>query len=325
MSQTIASFSILHSPFSIHYCFRPVVLPKKILTNHRCPRFYPNYTLTLGFRLYDRANSYFYQTYRLMNIRLKLYLLPLLLSSVVLTAQETFQPKQLEEDKGIIYNQEFAIGLRVHTHGFSVGANIGKLKTYYLTKYLHFELGELKHQKEVRQNFDTPSTLNGRISRAFKYGKQNNLYVLRGGIGAKRYFTEKAKHKGVAVGISYEGGATLGILKPYYLELRAGDGKFSASKKYTDDKVRFLDITQIHGASSWTKGFGDISLLPGINAKLAVHFDWGAYDEYVKSIEGGIMIDAFSRKAPIMVEVAGVENPRLFINLFLHLQFGKRW
>lgn len=232
----------------------------------------------------------------------------------------------MDGEKGIIYNQEFALGLRLHTHGFAVGLNLGKLKTYYLTKYIHFELGELKHPKEFRQSFDSPSTLNGKVSRAFKYGKQNNLYVLRASIGAKRYFSEKAKHKGVAVGLSYEAGASLGLLKPYYLEIKASDGPFSISTKYSEDTAeRFLDIWKIHGASGWTKGLTETTLLPGAHGKLAIHFDWGAFDEYVKSIEGGIMVDAFARQAPIMVEVDGVENKQLFINLFLHLQFGKRW
>jgi hypothetical protein len=251
----------------------------------------------------------------------------LITCSLTLPAQETFQPKQLDEaNKGIVYNQEFAMGVRLHTNGLAVGINMGKLRTYYLTKYWHVEIGELQHSKEYRQSFDTPSTLNGRISRAFKYGKQNNLFVLRGGIGAKRYFSEKAKHKGVAVGISYEGGATLGLLKPYYLELRAGDGQFSRSTKYTEDTAdRFLDIWQIHGASTWTKGLSEISLQPGVHGKFSVHFDWGAFDEYLKAVEAGVMVDVFTRKVPIMVELDNVENQQLFLNLFLHLQFGKRW
>ncbi|MBI5914005.1 MAG: hypothetical protein HY842_01395 [Bacteroidetes bacterium] len=261
-------------------------------------------------------------------MRIKNYcLLSLLLCGFALTAQETFQPKQLDDpSKGLVYNKEFAMNFRLHTNGFAFGATVGRLQTYYRTKYWHAEIGELKHTKEFRQSFEAPSSLNGRVSRAFKYGKQNNLYVLRGGLGVKRYYSEKAKHKGVAVGISYEGGATLGLLKPYYLELRAGDGKYSVSKKYSEETAdRFLDITQIHGASGWGKGLGEISLLPGVHGKFAVHFDWGAFDEYVKSFEGGIMVDAFARKAPIMVELDNVENRMVFINLFLNLQFGKRW
>ncbi|MCB0521797.1 MAG: hypothetical protein H6577_08625 [Lewinellaceae bacterium] len=258
---------------------------------------------------------------------IKIYFTAILLcTGLVLSAQEIIQPKQLDDpNKGIIYNKEFAIGLRLHTNGMAAGVSIGKIKTYYLTKYFHIELGELKHPKEIRQSFDAPSTLSGRISRAFKYGKQNNLYALRVGIGRKRYFSEKAKHKGVAVGISYELGPTLGLLKPYYLELRTEGGN-SISKKYSEqDAARFLDLTQIHGSSGWSKGFGEISLLPGAHGRAAVHFDWGAFDEYLKSVEAGIMVDVFTKKAPIMVEQGGVENNQLFLNLFIHLQFGKRY
>lgn len=260
--------------------------------------------------------------------------------AISLQAQETFQPKQLDDGmKGIVYNQEFAVGLRMHTNGFAIGTNFGKLKTYYLTKYLHFEIGELKHSREYRQSFETPSPLGGRISRAFKYGKQNNLYVIRGAMGNKRYFSEKAKHKGVAMGVSYEVGATLGLLKPYYLEIRTGDGRSTRSTRYSDATAEnFLNIYDIIGASGWTQGLGETTILPGANAKFAVHFDWGAYDEYLKSIEAGIMLDIFSKKAPIMVDevadpsllppgvdLANVENQQLFLNLFVHLQFGKRW
>jgi hypothetical protein len=260
-------------------------------------------------------------------MKLKIYLLTILSCAALgLSAQETIQPKQLDDaSKGIIYNKEFALGLRLHTHGLAAGFSIGKIKTYYLTKYFHIELGELKHAKEIRQSFDTPSTLSGRISRAFKYGKQNNLYAIRAGIGRKRYFSEKAKHKGVAVGISYEAGATLGLLKPYYLELRSENNRSVATKYSEEDAARFLDITQIHGSSGWSKGLTEISLLPGAHGRAAVHFDWGAFDEYLKSIEAGIMVDVFSRKAPIMVEADNVENNQLFINLFIHLQFGKRY
>lgn len=255
-------------------------------------------------------------------------------------AQETFQPKQLGGQKGIVYNQEFALGLRLHTNGWAIGTTFGTLKTYYLTKYIHFELGEIQHPKEYRQSSETSSPLNGRISRAFKYGKQNNLYVLRGAMGNKRYFSEKAKHKGVAMGISYELGATLGMLKPYYLELITENNRNSRSIRYSEDTANdFLNYFDIVGASSWTTGLGDLSIIPGANAKFAVHFDWGAFDEYLKSIEAGIMVDVFTRRVPIMVGddidptllppgfdgTNNLENNQLFINLFVNLQFGKRW
>ena len=252
------------------------------------------------------------------------------LLSLTLSAQGTFQPKQIDGgDKGIIYNQELAVGARIHTNGFAMGVDIGKLKTYYLTQFIHFEIGELKHNREVRQSFDFPSSLNGKVSRAFKFGKKNNLYVLRAGFGHKRYFSEKAKKKGVAVGVTYQIGPTLGLVKPYYLELFPSENspdRLPVSTKYSEEThERFTEIWNIYGASTWTKGLDEISILPGGHVKAAMHFDWGAFDEYIKAFEAGIMLDVFAKKAPIMVELDGIENRPFFLNLFLNIQFGKRW
>ena len=68
----------------------------------------------------------------------------------------------------------------------------------------------------------------------------------------------------------------------------------------------------------------EISILPGGHGKVAVHFDWGAFDEYIKAVEAGIAVDVFPKKIPMMVPVEGVENRKYFINLFITLQLGKR-
>lgn len=243
-----------------------------------------------------------------------------------------FQQKQFaDENKGVIYNKELAFDLVMHTNGFAFGVDIGKIKTYYLTKYYHFGIGEIKHPKEQRHSFDYPS--NGRTSRSFIYGKQNNFLVLRAGRGGKRYFSEKAKRKGIAIGINYEAGVSLGLLKPYYLdfwrEINNTNNVYFVSEKYTgDNEDSFLDIDRIYGSSGFTKGFGEISVVPGIHGKFGVHFAWGAFDEFVKAFEAGIMVDAFFKKIPIMVEsetVIYAENRPFFINLYISLQLGKRW
>ena len=248
-----------------------------------------------------------------------------------LAAQKTIQPRQLDfGDRGIIFSKELGIDMRVQTHGFALAANIGKIKTYYLTRFYHFEIGELKHGKETRQSFDYPSGGSGKTSRSFIFGKRNNLYALRAGIGEKRYFSEKAKRKGVAVGVTYEGGFTLGLLKPYYLEIirsvEPGSPRFLVSEKYTEEnQATFLDINRIYGSSGFTKGLSEIRPLPGGHFKAALHFDWGAFDEFVKALEVGVMGDIFFKNVPILADVEGAENRPFFINLFISLQLGKRW
>jgi hypothetical protein len=253
-------------------------------------------------------------------------------------AQEIYDTRQNIYDdgpKGIVFEREFSADLRLHTNGYALGVNIGRLKTYYLTRFLNFELGELKHPKEFRQSFDFQTPAAARTSRAFIFGKQNNFLVLRAGLGEKRYFSEKARRKGLAVGITYEAGPSLGMLKPYYLEVvRTLDpdnfGEFVIrSEKFSDENANiFLDISRIYGSSGFTRGLGEMTFLPGLHGKFAVHFDWGAFDEFVKAIEAGIMVDAYMRKVPIMAESAllrNTENTPVFINLFINLQLGKRW
>lgn len=236
-------------------------------------------------------------------------------------------------EQGVIYNKEFSIDFKIHTNGFGLGVNVGTLKTYYLTRFFNIEIGELKHPREFRQNFDFQLPGSNRISRAFIFGKQNSFFVLRGGVGEKRYLSEKARRKGLAVGISYEGGPSLGIQKPYYLELLrfldAGNDFVIRSERYSEENAdRFLNINNIYGSSGFSKGLNEINIQPGIHTKVALHFDWGAFDEFVKAMEAGLMVDAYFSRVPIMVEselTNNAENQRLFLNLYVNFQFGKRW
>lgn len=255
--------------------------------------------------------------------------------ATVMIGQQFITPGEnyYDDNKGIVYNKEFSVFGKFHTHGFAMGVNIGTLKTYYLTRFLNFELGELKHIKEFKQSRDLQPIANN-VSRAYIFGKQNNLYVIRAGFGEKRYLSEKAKRKGLAVGITYEVGPVLGLLKPYYLELvrnfENGDpvAPFIQSEKYApENETLFLDFTRIYGSSGFSKGLGELSILPGAQAKFAMHFDWGAFDEFVKALEAGVMIDFFVKEPAIMIETApsGAQNSPLFLNLYINLQFGKRW
>ena len=158
----------------------------------------------------------------------------------ILIGQKTVQPKQVNIDlKGVIYKEERAFDIRVHTNGFSLSYNKGQLLTYYKTRYYHFDFGFLKDARERRQNKNI-SFPNEGSSSSFVYGKRNVFFQLRGGIGEKRYLSEKANRRGLAVGLNYEGGITVGLLKPYYLDLIVipEDNireSFLESRKYTDE------------------------------------------------------------------------------------------
>jgi hypothetical protein len=233
--------------------------------------------------------------------------------------------KQADAGMGIIYNRETTFNARVTTNrGMIMGMEFGRLRTYDKTKFFQFNIGEIKHPKEIRQSANPRGN---KAFRPFVFGKQNNLIALRAGWGTKKYFSEKAKQKGVAVGMSYAIGPSLGLVKPYYLALSyTADGiaGFRAvHEKYKESNASiFMDPYRVLGASPFTKGLGEMSFIPGGNASVALHLDWGAFDELVKALEIGVMADVFAKKVPILV--SDQNNRQIFVNFFVNLQLGKR-
>jgi hypothetical protein len=228
-------------------------------------------------------------------------------------------------NKGIVYNKEKVFHFNLQRRGYSFGYQQGKIKTYYRTPYWFVNFGELRNSKEFKQRSFFQSN-NNISSRSFIYGKQNSLFVLRAGKGQKRYFSEKQSENGVALGFSYDLGFTLGMLKPYYLELFRGLDRngvaLTQKERYSESNADlFLDPNRIEGSGGFLKGWDELSLVPGIHGKLAGHFDWGAYDRVLKAIEVGVMADVFSRTMPMMVNDS---NSPVFVTLFVNLQIGLR-
>ncbi len=247
----------------------------------------------------------------------------LLLSSAIF-AQANFQIRQATKGKGLVYNKEKALLFEGKTNGFAIGYQWGELKTYYKTTFYRIDLGFMRHPKETRVN---PSGTTVATTNSFYYGKQNSFWQLRGGWGEKRYLSEKDAVRGVAVGMSYNLGPTLGLLKPYYLQLNRAENN---GVRLLDNYIRysaetaktFLDKEKITGTAPFFTGIGETKLMAGAHANLGIHFDWGAYEDFVRSVEAGFAVDMFFKKVPILV--AAEQNRTFFANLYLHLQFGKR-
>lgn len=254
----------------------------------------------------------------------KKYLLSLLLTCTLLGAVEVLA-QSFQSSPGFLYSSERIYDLRLHTNrGGGLFYQRGKILTYYKTTFYQIGFSELRTPREYRQGSDPSLT---RQFRPYVYGKQNNVFAVRGSKGAKRYFSEKAKRKGVAVGMSYSLGGTLGVVKPYYLALRkAAPDQPNVSRvvaeKYSESNADlFLDDNKIIGAASFFKGFDALSIIPGANASCAIHLDWGAFDSFMRGMEVGAMLDLFPREVPLLVSD---DNQRIFLNFYVSMQLGRR-
>ena len=252
-----------------------------------------------------------------------------LVGTFQLNAQKVFQPKPVEYNlKGVVFSEETIFELRAHTQGFAIGFKKGKLKSYYRTTYYGLEFGYIKDGRERRRNKNI-SISGEALSSAFIYGKRNQLFNLRMSLGEKRYLSEKTRRRGLAVGVIYEGGASLALLKPYYVRvIRTESDRVTQSLediKYSEDlHDDFLNDEIIYGGTNFFKGFTELSPRVGLHGKLAMHWALGAFDKQVKAAEAGLMVDIYPGKIPLLVERNDITNSFYFAKLYISFQFGKR-
>lgn len=235
-----------------------------------------------------------------------------------------------EEEGALVFQKQGTFGLNFNSDGFGFTYEHGKYKTIKKTNLWWLSLGERKDPKQYKQSNTFSSSGGGGTTivffgNSYVYGKQNNFYYLRLGFGQQLAIGNKGTKNGVAVSAIYGGGLSLGMLKPYYVQVPDNSGQGTGTKdiKYSDStKVTFLDPTAIIGGSGFGKGLGEIKFVPGATARVALRFDYGKYNETISALEVGINAEYYSQAMPILVGVN--EQKKFFFNGYIALQFGRR-
>lgn len=241
------------------------------------------------------------------------------------SAKTTTQPrviKHIKKPKPV--DKEFSFGARLNTDGWGIYAQRGKSKSdmreseyFYNLRYWEVEFDEKKHPKEIKRTSDL-SNFNDTKPRAFVYGKVNNFYSLKLGYGFRRMIAGKPDPGTVSIHWFYSGGLSLGLLKPYYIELYDG-----SSIKYTDStKEEFLNKNDIVGSAGFAKGVGEMKFAGGAYGKTGLHFDFAASKKTILAIEFGINAEVYTQAVQIM---ANQKDVPYFVNIFGSFQFGRRW
>lgn len=227
-----------------------------------------------------------------------------------------------EEEGALIYSKQSAFGFKLNSDGWGTFYEHGKYKTIRKTNLWWVELGERKSHKEEKvtagQDIGGGFIL---VGNPYIFGKQNNFYYLKAGLGQQMLIGGKGNKNGVAVSAIYGGGLTMGYLKPYYLSVTDGEGN-TKDIKYSDSTAdQFLDASIINGSSGFTKGFSEGKFVPGGYARLALRFDYGRYNELLSAIEVGVNAEYYTKKMPIMIN-----NPdkQFFFNGYVAIEFGRR-
>lgn len=246
----------------------------------------------------------------------------LFLLTFISVASSFAQSGDIKHD--FLKRNDFSLGGGLHTNGWNIWTERGYIKDAYKRKFYQIEYTQLHDPKEMKQTLDAGFSIKNNPAKPFVYGKQNSLLLLNAYVGKQNLLGHKSDKSGVEITVKYGAGISLGIVKPYYLVLvyQRDPDKFKNESYTAANADHFLDWNLIYGGGGFWKGFDHVSFLPGAAAKASLNFDWAVFDDYIKSIEVGAMLQVFYKPVPIMLLSS---NKNYFPNLFVNIKLGKRW
>ena len=225
------------------------------------------------------------------------------------------KPVLLKAPKPITH--EFDMGFRLNTNGWGIVADYGKVKTrdqkhsdmFHNVMFAQLEFAETKNPREQK--------IHG-VSGKYIYGKTNNLYSLKLGVGYQKMIAGKPDPGSVSLHWVNSLGFSLGLLKPYYVTLAGGD-----AIKYSDPNLdKFLSRSSVSGSAGFSKGLDELVYVPGGYIRSGIHVDFAPDNKHVVSLETGVSAEFYSQEIELM---ANEKPSSSFYNLYIAFQFGKRW
>jgi hypothetical protein len=225
---------------------------------------------------------------------------------------------ELEEPDKIFYKNERTFAILLNSNGLGINYRYGKRVTALRKIIYEGDLVNIKHPKEIKLNSGSYYL----STRSFVYGKINQFYNLRIGIGLQDELFPKFDRGGISIRRYYSFGPTIGIKKPIYYQINLDTNGDAIPETQIIEKFSYDQHPQtayIVGRASYFKGFSEISFVPGLYGKLGFMFEFGKFNQTIHALDAGIIVDAFIKEIPIMAAY----NNQVFLTLFVSYRFGK--
>lgn len=219
----------------------------------------------------------------------------------------------------IIYSNEHFGQVIAHNLGMGVGYRIGKNTSAFNTRIFTAEIVTMRSWKQIK-------TINPYYSNSkrYVYGKMNEVFNLRAGIGFRKLLNDKPYWGGVELRWITDAGASIAFEKPYYIYVikieqgAGGNYLYNIETELFDPNTSWDDI---YGRAPFTKGLNEIKLVPGIYLRSGFSFEFGEIKTRIKAFEAGGMVEFFPGGVSIMADNG--EQP-FFITFYLAYSFGHR-
>lgn len=232
---------------------------------------------------------------------------------LLLFTSDLFSQGEIDEQQRVFYRNERTFAFLMNSNGFGISYREGKRLDFYKKRIIDLDFNILRHPKEIK--LVNPYVISGST---FVYGKLNNTFTLRGGIGTQHEIFRKADLGGVAIRYFYSAGPVIAFTKPIYYNIVYP----AAGGEYEIRREKFSETTQpgdIHSRASFFTGLNELGVIPGIYAKGGFNFEYSKEDKVIHAIEFGASFEAFPKKIPIMFSD---DNKALFFTLFVSYRIG---
>jgi len=216
-----------------------------------------------------------------------------------------------DDSRGILYRIERTGGALIHTDGIGFIYRQGRHITGFKKRMYEFEFVSMKHPKEVKSSNEYYSD-----SKSYIYGKLNDFFILRTGIGFQRTINGKSNPDNLEVRYLLFGGLSFGMTKPIYLYVASSNDSYYSLEKY-DPKKHNSD--NIIGRGPFLNGFEKMSFHPGLYGKFGLNFEHSSEGNKIKALEIGAIFDAYPKPIPIM---ALVKNKSYFLSFYISFHLG---
>jgi len=218
----------------------------------------------------------------------------------------------------ILFQKEMKGGIIIHNRGFGLKFQKGRNINAFKKQFFEVEAVTMQALKQVK-------VVNSYYYNAkpYYFGKLNNLYIFRGGLGIEKLLNSKPYWGGVELLYNYSGGVSMGLAVPVYLSIinySPYSYNYTLETKRYDPEIHFQDI--IYGRGPLFKGIGELGFHPGIYGKAGLNFEFGTYNTKISSLEIGAIIDVYPTGIALMAKES---KSYAFLTMFFSVSFGKKY
>jgi hypothetical protein len=219
-----------------------------------------------------------------------------------------------DQENDLIFNKHSIFGFKIATDGWGLSYEKGKFNTRRRSTLYQFEFNEKKLPKEYKLTSGNAFFSQNELI----YGKENNFYQLKFGLGQQILLGTKGNKNGVHVSFIGAGGFSAGLQKPYVVDV----ANTNTNQRFQSTYPTIIDSGYAEiGAAGFTKGWSQVKLVPGAHIKTAMRFDYGKFNEVIGAIEAGVNLEYYFKAVQQMTYN---KDKNLLFNAYISILFGKR-